>query len=131
MSMSKGVEIILPLSACPPMPSASSSSPTKGQHKPNVLRKELTVFIGEFIGTFMFLFLAFAGTQIALESTTVNPFTPPNVNPPPEVAKLIYIAFSFGAGLAVNVAIFADVSGGMFNPAVSHLSLTHSVHSDF
>ncbi|PSN64109.1 aquaporin-like protein [Corynespora cassiicola Philippines] len=84
-----------------------------------MVRKELTVFLGEFLGTFMFLFLAFAGTQIALESATINPFTPEDQNPPPEVSKLIYIAFAFGISLAVNVAIFADVSGGMFNPAVT------------
>lgn len=37
----------------------------------------------------------------------------------PDVAKLLYIAFAFGTSLAVNVAIFAEISGGKFNPAVS------------
>lgn len=113
-----GEQTILPVSESDFTP----SSPTATQQKPNMVRKELTVFLGEFLGTFMFLFLAFAGTQIALESATINPFTPEDQNPPPEVSKLIYIAFAFGISLAVNVAIFADVSGGMFNPAVSDFS---------
>ncbi|KAJ4294420.1 Aquaporin-1 [Kalmusia sp. IMI 367209] len=99
--------------------SSSGASITTAQSKPNLLRKELTVALGEFVGTFMFLFFAFAPTQIALEAATINPETPPDVNKPPEVAKLLFIAFAFGAALAVNVAIFADVSGGMFNPAVT------------
>lgn len=111
--MSKSEEMILPLSA----PSTPPHSPMI-ERKPNELRKEITVFLGEFVGTFMFLFIAFAGTQIALESASVNPLVPTNENPSPEVLKLIYISLAFGAGLAVNVAIFADVSGGMFNPAV-------------
>jgi glycerol uptake facilitator-like aquaporin len=34
---------------------------------------------------------------------------------------LLYIAFAFGISLAINVAIFADVSGANFNPAVSYM----------
>jgi aquaporin related protein len=39
---------------------------------------------------------------------------------------LLYIAFAFGVSLAINVAIFADVSGAKFNPAVSHIFPFHS-----
>jgi aquaporin related protein len=108
-------DLILPISTAMSAP-PSPINPT--YKKPNAVRKELTVFLGEFIGTFMFLFIAFVGTQVALNSATINPFVPEGENPAPETPKLIYIAFSFGAGLAINVAIFADVSGGMFNPAV-------------
>ncbi|KAF1970143.1 aquaporin-like protein [Bimuria novae-zelandiae CBS 107.79] len=41
------------------------------------------------------------------------------MNPVQQVSKLIYISFAFGAALAVNVSIFAEISGGMFNPAVT------------
>ena len=65
----------------------------------------------------MFLFLAFTGTQIALNAAGTEQLTSSD-NPAPDVSKLIYIAFAFGVSLAINVAIFADVSGGKFNPAV-------------
>ncbi|KAF2656843.1 aquaporin-like protein [Lophiostoma macrostomum CBS 122681] len=94
-------------------------SPKRSSLKTNKVRQELRVFAGEFIGTFMFLFFAFAGTQIALESGPANPLVSAYNSAAPDVTKLLYIAFSFGVSLAVNVAIFADVSGGMFNPAVT------------
>jgi len=78
-----------------------------------VIRNEINAFLGELIGTFMFLSLAFAGTQIALNaagSSTLNS----SGNAPPDVGKLLYIAFAFGVSLAINVAIFADISGGKF-----------------
>jgi aquaporin related protein len=90
--------------------------------KMDKLRKELKVFTGEFIGTFMFLFLSFAGTQIANQSAPPNPLISAYNSATPDMAKLLYIAFSFSTSLAVNVAIFADVSGGMLNPAVSAYS---------
>lgn len=99
---------------------SSEASSITTQQPPNMMRKEATVAFGEFVGTFLFLFFAFAGTQIALEAATINPSTPADAAKPPEVQKLLYIAFAFGCALAVNVAIFADVSGGMFNPAVRY-----------
>jgi aquaporin related protein len=98
---------------------SQTSSSNKPKDKPTI-RSELTAFIGEFIGTFMFLSLAFVGTQIALNAAstqqlTSNPDTPSG----PDVGKLLYIAFAFGVSLAINVAIFAEISGGKFNPAVS------------
>jgi len=66
----------------------------------------------------MFLSLAFAGTQIALNATGSGQLKSSG-NPLPDVGKLLYIAFAFSVSLAINVAIFADVSGGKFNPAVT------------
>jgi hypothetical protein len=95
------------------------SSPHKEKHfTSSKLRTEATAFIGEFIGTFMFLSLAFTGTQIALNAAGSNQLTSSG-DPAPDVSKLLYIAFAFGMSLAINVAIFADLSGGKFNPAVS------------
>ena len=95
--------------------SAPPSETAPKQH--NVVRKEIAAFLGELIGTFMFLFLAFTGTQIALNAAGTEQLTSSD-NPAPDVSKLIYIAFAFGVSLAINVAIFADISGGKFNPAV-------------
>ena len=67
----------------------------------------------------MFLFFAFAGTQVANvggqtsdQSTTnaANGFSP---------QVLLYIALSFGFSLMVNVWVFFRISGGLFNPAVT------------
>ncbi|KAF2117937.1 aquaporin-like protein [Lophiotrema nucula] len=113
--MEKTVDTILPLSSA----TSTAPLPARDTERPNPTRTEITVFLGEFIGTFMFLFMAFAGTQIAITSATVNPDVAAGLNPAQEVSKLLYISFAFGAALAVNVAIFADVSGAMFNPAIT------------
>lgn len=55
----------------------------------------------------MYLFFAFAGTQVALANSSDS------------VITHLYIALSFGFSLAVNVWIFFRVSGGLFNPAVT------------
>ena len=98
-------------------PSSTPSSEVKPQKHQTTLRGEIAAFLGEFIGTFMFLFLAFTGTQIALNAAGTQQLTSSD-HPAPDVTKLIYIAFAFGVSLAINVAIFADISGGKFNPAV-------------
>ncbi|KAF1960018.1 aquaporin-like protein [Byssothecium circinans] len=115
MSREKAPGNILPISK----PSSEGGFEDRKSRSPNILKIELPVFLGEFVGTFMFLFFAFAGTQIAAESTPPNPLQPIDQIVPPSPAKLLYISLAFGISLAVNVAIFADVSGGMFNPAVT------------
>lgn len=78
---------------------------------------DTVAFIGEFVGTTLFLFFAFAGTQVAnigsgnSTSTTgaVTGFNP---------ATLLYIALCFGFSLMVNAWVFFRISGGLFNPAV-------------
>jgi glycerol uptake facilitator-like aquaporin len=92
-------------------------APNNRKHD-HTIRTEINAFIGEFIGTFMFLSLAFAGTQIALNAAGSSQLTSSD-DPVPDVGKLLYIAFAFGVSLAINVAIFAEISGGKFNPAVS------------
>ncbi|MCJ1423585.1 hypothetical protein MMC29_001469 [Sticta canariensis] len=64
---------------------------------------------GEFVGTTMFLFFAFGGTQIA---NTIDP----NI---PNLGQLMYISLSFGFSLAVTAWVFYRISGGLFNPAVT------------
>jgi aquaporin related protein len=76
-------------------------------------RNNLVAFLAEFVGTFMFLFLAFAGTQVANNLSTLP--TPDVYNP----SVLILISLSFGFSLLANVWAFYRVSGGLFNPAVS------------
>lgn len=77
---------------------------------PNRARYLLIACLGEFVGTFLFLFFAFAATQVANNLLG---------NGDMDIQTLTYIALAFGFSLAVNVWIFFRISGGLFNPAVS------------
>ncbi|KAM0451540.1 hypothetical protein ACHAPV_009969 [Trichoderma viride] len=87
-------------------------------HRPtasrDTIRNELVVVFGEFCGTFMFLLMAYIGTQAAIDNNS-----PGNPNAPLFPFSLMYIAASFGTALAVNVWVFYRVTGGLFNPAVT------------
>ncbi|KAH6661333.1 aquaporin-like protein, partial [Truncatella angustata] len=79
------------------------------------IRHHFVAAVSEFVGTFMFLFFAFGGTQ------AVN--TAPDDGQPWDLAanpaRLLFISLSFGISLAVNAWVFYRISGGLFNPAVS------------
>jgi aquaporin rerated protein, other eukaryote len=77
--------------------------------------------VGEFIGTTMFLFFAFAGTQIAnLNSNSPQPASSAaSTTSSVDTSNLMFIALSFGFSLMINVWIFFRISGGLFNPAIS------------
>ena len=71
------------------------------------VRGHLVAMSGEFVGTVMFLYFAFAATQIA---NTIGPV--PNLN------QLLFISLAFGFSLLVTAWVFYRISGGLFNPAV-------------
>ena len=71
------------------------------------LRGHLVAMSGEFVGTVMFLYFAFAATQIA---NTIGPV--------PSLNQLMFISLSFGFSLLVTAWVFYRISGGLFNPAV-------------
>jgi len=75
--------------------------------KGKALKNELVAFSGEFIGTLLFLWLAFAGTQVA-NATQGTPSE-----------KVMLISMAFGFSLLVTVWAFYRISGGLFNPAVT------------
>jgi len=85
--------------------------------KPLTARNNIVAALGEFVGTFLFLFFSFAGTQVAN--------TPPPIasngsdTPLPNTSNLMFIALAFGLSLMVNVWAFYRVTGGLFNPAVA------------
>ncbi|KNG88879.1 aquaporin [Aspergillus nomiae NRRL 13137] len=81
-------------------------------HLKDTVRNNVIAVVGEFVGTFLFLFFSFAGTQVANTPAPV-PGAPPNTS------NLLYSSLSFGFSLMVNVWAFYRVTGGLFNPAVT------------
>ncbi|KAK6223010.1 MIP family channel protein [Colletotrichum tabaci] len=78
----------------------------------NTTRNNIVAVLGEFVGTFLFLFFSFAGTQVAN-----TPLGAPGSNP--NLPSIIFIALAFGVSLTANVWAFYRVTGGMFNPVVT------------
>jgi aquaporin related protein len=85
---------------------------------PNRVRNHFIAMVGEFCGTFLFLFFAFAGTQVA--NSAAAAVTNSNAAEPgatglaqaPNAPVLLYISLVFGFSLAVNVWVFFRISGG-------------------
>lgn len=73
----------------------------------------------------MFLFFAFAGTQVANIGSSASSATPATSGSTSggvtgfNVSVYLYISVIFGFSLMVNVWIFFRISGGLFNPAVT------------
>ncbi|KAH8686146.1 aquaporin [Tricladium varicosporioides] len=84
----------------------------------NTIRNHFIVMMGEFCGTFMFLFFAFAPTQQAVTAMKADA-NPDDTVQVPDVTALLYIASAFGCSLAANVWAFYRINGGMLNPAVT------------
>lgn len=83
---------------------------------PKRMRTYIIGFLGELVGTFLFLFFAFAGTQTANNLLGTRGM---------DIQTLMYISLAFGFSLAVNVWVFFRISGGLFNPAVSDILRFH------
>lgn len=75
-------------------------------------RNHSVAAIGEFCGTFIFLWSAFMIAQIANSDTAVS-------SPGSHPSQLIMIALGFGFSVMFAVFIFFRISGGNLNPAVT------------
>ncbi|KAF2486970.1 aquaporin-like protein [Neohortaea acidophila] len=87
---------------------------------PPTTRGHVVAFIGEFAGTFFFLFFAFSGAQTSNVASNPNAggkVTTKAIQATP--SQLLYTALAFGFSLAVNVWVYFRISGGLFNPAVT------------
>lgn len=95
--------------AGPPGPGGRGQLPML--QMPDKMRFNVLCMFGEFVGTFLFLFFSFAGTQVS-NTPMPEPGSYPNTS------NLLYSALSFGFALTVNVWAFFRITGGLFNPAV-------------
>ncbi|KAF2277790.1 aquaporin-like protein [Westerdykella ornata] len=109
------------------MPSLHSHSSTTHDKKPHhfhrppppthltPLQKHLIAASGEFVGTFLFLYFAYAANVMlatqAGERSIANGGTSDQTN--------IFLALVYGFSLLVNVWAFYRISGGLLNPAVT------------
>lgn len=86
---------------------------------PNKIRNHFIAMMGEFSGTFLFLFFAFSATQVANAATSgASNNSSGSLTQAPNTSALLYISLAFGFSLAVNAWVFFRISGGLFNPAV-------------
>lgn len=79
---------------------------------PNKTRNHFIAMVGEFIGTFLFLFFAFSGTQVANAAAAGANTGDTTLAQVPNASVLMYIALAFGFSLAVNAWVFFRISGG-------------------
>ncbi len=81
------------------------------------IKNEVIAAVGEFVGTFLFLFFAFGIATVAQNPT--QPQLPGLTSSTLNQSQLLYLSLGFGFALAVNAWLFFRVSGGLFNPAVA------------
>ncbi|EUC34540.1 hypothetical protein COCCADRAFT_93128 [Bipolaris zeicola 26-R-13] len=88
-------------------------------------KNHFVAFVGEFVGTTMFLFFAFSGTQVANIRSAAAPQDNTTTGEAAGFSPivLLYIALVFAFSLMVNVWVFFRISGGLFNPAVTFAML--------
>lgn len=77
-------------------------------------KNHLIAALGELLGTFLFLWVAFVIAQIANQDPTI-----PGPGEGSDPMQLIMISFGFGFGVMMAVFMFFRVSGGNLNPAVT------------
>ncbi|KAF1844805.1 aquaporin [Cucurbitaria berberidis CBS 394.84] len=91
----------------------SRNAPPK--NRISTLQGHLIAATGEFVGTFMFLYFAFA-CQIMLTNQASEKSL---VNGGPSSQQNVFTALVYGLSLLVNAWAFYRISGGLFNPAVT------------
>lgn len=80
---------------------------------PSPMQKHLIAAAGEFVGTFFFLWFAYAGSMQYTKLATLSPPSGGMAD-----TTVFFIAFVYSFSLLVNVWAFYRISGGLFNPAV-------------
>ncbi|OJK01248.1 hypothetical protein ASPACDRAFT_1854643 [Aspergillus aculeatus ATCC 16872] len=93
-------------------PPRTTNERTQLHQRRKALKNHLLAASSEFVGTVLFLWFAFAGTQVAAATSASDGDT---ITP----QRLLYISLSFGMSLLVVAWAFYRISGGLYNPAVT------------
>lgn len=118
---------------------AEDTEPILSKKHVRILRAKnhFLAFVGELVGTVLFMYFALGATNVAnLPATTVTGTTTDSSTTGDAVtvlntSSLMYISLAFGFSLAICAWIFFRVSGGLFNPAVSFGLMVVGVISPF
>lgn len=81
--------------------------------KRKALKNHFVAATGEFVGTFMFLYFAFAAHMMIVNNTVER-----TVGGGASSQTIVFISLAYGLSLLVNAWGFYRISGGLFNPAV-------------
>ncbi|KAH9943686.1 aquaporin-like protein [Amylocystis lapponica] len=92
---------------------ASAATPAPARPVLSPRRSDFMAALLEYIGTTVFLTLAYGGTQAAQGENYASASTSSDIE------RVMYIALSFGFSLLVSAWLFFRVTGGLFNPNVS------------
>lgn len=85
-----------------------------GPHR-QTLRHHLVAALGEFVGTFLFLFFGYASHSMI--ATAERP-TPEGLRDGYSAQATVFIALAYAMAILVTVWAMYRISGGLFNPAV-------------
>lgn len=81
------------------------------------MQTHLVATVGEFVGTFLFLYFAYAGNLMAASRASTT--APQSAGGGMSSETVIFISLAYSLSLLVAVWAFYRISGGLFNPAVS------------
>jgi hypothetical protein len=93
-----------------------STGPANQQQQQHLddVQTHLVAATGEFVGTFLFLFMGYAGHMMIVDQSAASTSMP-------GFLQTVAIAYAYGFSLLVTAWAFYRISGGLFNPAVWHL----------
>ncbi|KAK8034511.1 aquaporin rerated protein [Apiospora rasikravindrae] len=92
------------------------------QHRRNhtyttAIQQHIVAASGEFVGTFMFLFMGYAGHLMVIDQVATDKSSVANTSL--GFLQTMVVGFTYGLSLLVSVWAFYRISGGLFNPAVT------------
>ena len=105
--------------------SNDGDSPSNAAVEPRggAIKNHFVAASGEFVGTFLFLYFAFATHLMAVDQADAVALG----NRQNSAQTVVYISLGYGFSLLVTVWAFYRISGGLFNPAVSVLLFISSL----
>ncbi|KAK0611964.1 aquaporin-like protein [Immersiella caudata] len=98
-------------------PSKIDRLPRRRRVSLSPMESHLVATVGEFVGTFLFLFFAYAGNVTA--ASRAPTLAPDSGTSGLRSDTILFISLAYSLSLLVTVWAFYRISGGLFNPAVT------------